>query len=311
MATPEETIGVVHEVYGTHVGYRALHAKGKLLTGTFTATADADRLTRAAHLQGSPVPALVRFSNGAGNPHHPDNTQDVRGMAVKLTLPDGSRTDISAQTAGLFTSQDVDSFNAFMLASKKRPSMLWRVPWYAVTHPGFLRGLPANHQIVRVPASFASARYHGLHAFKWLDGDGGERFVRYTWVPEGGTKFLGPLAAARKDRNFLFAELDERLARGPVRFQLQVQVAGPGDSTTDSTRRWRSKQTVVVGTLEVTGVDTEREKDGDVVVFDPMRLTDGIEASDDPILRFRTHAYSVSVRERTGVPRGPEAPAVP
>jgi catalase len=44
-------------------------------------------------------------------------------------------------------------------------------------------------------------------------------------------------------------------------------------------------------------------------VFDPMRVTDGIEPSNDPVLRFRTLAYSASVKLRTGVDRGPEAPA--
>jgi len=34
-------------------------------------------------------------------------------------------------------------------------------------------------------------------------------------------------------------------------------------------------------------------------LFDPMRLTDGIEPSDDPVLRFRPRAYSVSVERRT------------
>jgi catalase len=36
-----------------------------------------------------------------------------------------------------------------------------------------------------------------------------------------------------------------------------------------------------------------------------MRVTDGIEPSDDPVLRFRTYAYSASVKLRTGVDRGP------
>ncbi|EUA88300.1 catalase family protein [Mycobacterium ulcerans str. Harvey] len=36
-------------------------------------------------------------------------------------------------------------------------------------------------------------------------------------------------------------------------------------------------------------------------------MTDGIEASDDPVLRFRTLAYSASVKLRTGVDRGPQA----
>ena len=34
-------------------------------------------------------------------------------------------------------------------------------------------------------------------------------------------------------------------------------------------------------------------------VFDPMRLTDGIEPSADPILAARPKAYSVSIERRT------------
>jgi catalase len=35
------------------------------------------------------------------------------------------------------------------------------------------------------------------------------------------------------------------------------------------------------------------------MVFDPMRLTDGIEPSADPILTARPKAYSVSIERRT------------
>ena len=52
------------------------------------------------------------------------------------------------------------------------------------------------------------------------------------------------------------------------------------------------------------------EHGDDIVVFYPMRVTDGIEPSDDPVLHFRTLAYSASVKLRTGVDRGPEAPHV-
>ena len=45
----------------------------------------------------------------------------------------------------------------------------------------------------------------------------------------------------------------------------------------------------------MTGIATDREQDGDMLVFDPTRVTDGIECSEDPILNFREHAYAVSV----------------
>jgi catalase len=52
--------------------------------------------------------------------------------------------------------------------------------------------------------------------------------------------------------------------------------------------------------LELTGRETGRETGGDVLVFDPTRVTDGIECSDDPVLLFRPKAYAESVAQRTG-----------
>ncbi len=57
---------------------------------------------------------------------------------------------------------------------------------------------------------------------------------------------------------------------------------------------------MTAGTLELTGLDTERETGGDILVFDPTRVVDGIECSDDPVLRFRPKAYGDSVAHRSG-----------
>jgi len=46
---------------------------------------------------------------------------------------------------------------------------------------------------------------------------------------------------------------------------------------------------------------TTVEEIGDpVMLHDPTRLTDGIEASDDPVLAVRRGVYEVSVAHRTG-----------
>jgi len=55
-----------------------------------------------------------------------------------------------------------------------------------------------------------------------------------------------------------------------------------------------------MGVVELTGPDTEGECDGDLLVMDLMRVTDGIEPSDDTILHIRTYGYSVSVELRSG-----------
>src|SRR5438128_1236462 len=110
MVTPDEAMDAIRDAGGAKPGHRALHAKGALYRGSFTATPEAARLSRAAHLDGSTVPTLIRFSNGSGNPKQRDGAPGVRGMAVKFTVPDGSTTDVSTQTAKLFTSSTPDGF---------------------------------------------------------------------------------------------------------------------------------------------------------------------------------------------------------
>ncbi len=306
--SPDDAIEAIRGTGGAQPGCRALHAKGTLYRGTFTATPEAAALSRAKHLDGSTVPALVRFSNGSGNPSQRDDVAGVRGMAVKFTLPDGSTTDVSTQTARLFVSSTPDGFVDLLKAMRPGLTQPLRMASYFLTHPRLLGALPVLRDASKVPASYATIAYHGLHAFRWIGADGNARFVRYHLIPAAGE--ASGSDAQGKGPDFLTDELAARFARGPVRFDFRAQIAGPGDSTVDPSAAWQSTQIVTVGTLDITGLDTEREHGNDIVVFDPMRVTDGIEPSDDPVLRFRTLAYSASVKLRTGVDRGREAPPV-
>jgi catalase len=310
MVTADEAIEAIRGTGGAQPGSRALHAKGTLYRGRFTASPAAAALTRAKHLDGSAVPALFRFSNGSGNPAQHDGLPGVRGLAVKLTLPDGSTTDVSTQTARLFVSSTPDGFVDLLKAMRPGLTMPLRMGKYLLTHPRLVGALPILRDANRVPVSYATVAYHGLHAFRWVAADGSSRFVRYHLRPVAGEEFLPGSDARGKDADFLHHELNHRLTGGPVRFDFRVQVAGPNDSTVDPSAAWRSTETITVGNFEITGLDTERERGDDIVVFDPMRVTDGIEPSDDPVLRFRSLAYSASVKLRTGVDRGAEAPAL-
>jgi catalase len=297
--SPQKALDIINGRFGSHLGYRALHAKGILVKGTFTASPGAGRLTRAQHMQGEPVPATVRFSNGSGDPDLPDYGPEVRGMAVKFYLPDGSRTDISAQTVPRFPVRTPDAFMNLLRASAPGPSRLWRLPLFLATHPDVLPALRANAPTLRPPTSYATVMYNAVHAFKWVDAQGGERYVRYHLLPETEEARLSQDEAKSRGRDYLQEEIAKRLARGPVRFTLELTIAGPGDKVDDPSAVWPDdREKVAAGTLELTELETEREKGGDVLVFDPARVTDGIELSDDPILQYRSSAYSVSVERR-------------
>ena len=287
----EEIVDAINEISGVHPGHRAAHAKGTLMTGTFTG-AGTD-LTTAPHLQGEPVRVTARFSNGGGDPGIPDYAREGRGMAVKFYLPDGAKTDIVALSLPCFFVRTPEDFLEFTRA-RKDPERL--MPDWLGAHPEALTAIQAALG-ASPPASYATCAYNSIHSFRWIGADGGSRFVRYRWEPEAGVETLSPEDAKARGRDYLQEDL---LARAESAFRLKAIIATEEDAVDDPTVAWPDeREQVEVGRLVVEGPELERERDGDILVFDPTRVIDGIELSDDAILRFRGPAYSVSVERRT------------
>ncbi|HWA50052.1 MAG TPA: catalase, partial [Dongiaceae bacterium] len=91
-----QVVNALNKAFGVHAGLRANHAKGVVVEGSFKASADAPKLSRAAIFDGSTIPVTVRFSNSTGIPDLPDGAPaaNPHGMAIKFHLADGSETDM-------------------------------------------------------------------------------------------------------------------------------------------------------------------------------------------------------------------------
>ena len=303
MAVDGETlVDAIEAVTGTHPGFRAAHAKGASCEGTFTATPDAARLSRAPHLAGDPVPVQVRFSNGSGNPTLPDGARDGRGMAVKFRLPDGTGTDMIGLTLDRFFVRTPEDFLAFLQARVPDPETgetdMAKVGEFLAAHP---EALPAVEQSITapIPASYLRCRFHGIHAFRWIDGDGTARAVRFRWEPDEGEATISDDDAAGRDADFLRHELEARLGATPAAFTLVVTLAGEGDDPDDPTVAWpEGREEVVAGRLELTSLPADRDA-AEALIYDPTNVVDGVECSADPILHARRVAYTVSYGRRT------------
>ncbi|HKH22310.1 MAG TPA: catalase family peroxidase [Solirubrobacterales bacterium] len=302
----EEIVDALNAVNGgPHPGFRAVHAKGTICKGTFTPTPEAAKLSRAAHLRGDPVEATIRFSNASGHPRAKDSDPIAgRGMAVKFHLPDGEATDIVAVPLVVFFARNADDFLALTRARIPDPETGQPDPEklgaYLAEHPeagvALQKGLPK----LAPTTSFATSDYRALHAFCLVDADGGEHWGRYVWEPEEGIEYLNEEQVAAASRDYLQEEIRQLLAEGIARFTLEFVLATDGDPLDDPTEEWEGDHEVVeLGELEVIEVIENAETPGNPIVFDPMRLTDGIEPSDDPILAARPKAYSVSIERRT------------
>jgi len=286
---------------GVHTGYRLFHAKGVVLTGTFTPTANAHTLSRAAHLQGSVIPVTVRFSDGAGVPTIPDANPNAapRGMAIRFTLPHGPATDIVANSHNGFVVGTGEDFLAFLTAlGATRPDSPHPTPIEAFlgSHPRALKFVKDNQQ---VPSSFAMMAYYGNDAFVFVSADGTKRIGRYQIDPVAGIASLDSAAGAQTTPDYLFADVTTRLARGPMQFRLYVQLANPGDQTNDGSIVWPDdRQRIELGTITLTAVAPNNAEVQRSLAFDPTYLTDGIELSDDSLPELRSQVYALSVSHR-------------
>src|SRR5215208_7190047 len=97
----EQLVDLLHETFGFHPGWRAVHGLGRMYAGTFTATPEAKQYTRAVHMQGDSIPVTARFSYSfPDTPNRPAAAQSA--MATKFYLPSGQVTDLIALSKTLF-----------------------------------------------------------------------------------------------------------------------------------------------------------------------------------------------------------------
>ena len=89
------------------------------------------------------------------------------------------------------------------------------------------------------PASYAQLEYHGIHAFKWIDADGEERWVRFSFRPRGrrrralrrgGRRALGATTCRRRSASGSSASRSSSSSRSRSREE--------GDDPDDPTEPW-------------------------------------------------------------------------
>ena len=276
--------------------HRALHAKGTTVGATFEASGALAPLTTASHLVDGSWPATVRFSHASGDPQASDATPGARGMAVKLQAADAAHDLVGVSLPAFFVR---DGATFLELQAARAPDPRTRAPdsdkmrAFVDAHPESLPAVQAALE-ARIPASYTSLAYNGLHTFFLVDPEGGRHPFRWSWVPVTGEAFLD---GAVGDGFDLAGELADRLATRPaVAFDLVIHLGEPADPTADPTAVWPERPTLVAGRLELSSPADDVEP----IIFDPTNVTTGVDLpEDDEILQLRRITYGLSYAMRT------------
>jgi catalase len=298
-ALPQQVLDALDALSGLHPGSRPVHAKGLMCAGTFTPAPEAVQLTRAPHASRPSTPVTVRYSNASGVPASLDNDPQSgpRGIAVRFHLADHVHTDIIAHSFDGFPVRNGAEFLEFVRAAAAfgagKPEALGA---FLAAHPHAKRFVATPKP---VPTSFAREAFFAVTSFKFTNAQGLSRHGRLRIRPMAGTEYLSTEEAAAKSGNFLFEEIGPRLASGPFRLGVFVQMAEPGDDVTDASVTWPdSREEIPFGKVTVTARLDEQVPERRKVIFDPVPRVDGIESSGDPLTEIRSDLYLLSGRRR-------------
>jgi catalase len=242
----------------------------------------------------------VRYSDSTGIPTIPDNDSTrsgPRGIAVRFHLADHVHTDIVAHSTNGFPVRNGDEFLEFLRAAAA----------FGAGKPEALGAFLASHSNARrfvetpkpIPTSFTREAFFAVTSFKFTNSQGAIRHGRFRIRPEDGTQYLSDEQAAAKSADFLFEEIGPRLASGPIRLGVLVQLAGDGDDVTDSSVPWPDGRTELpFGTITLTDRVDDTVPERRKIIFDPIPRVDGIDTSGDPLSEVRSELYLLSGRRR-------------
>jgi catalase len=294
----EQIFETMIQVPGTSPAFRAAHAKGLVCQGTFTPSKEAPTLSKAAHFQRGSIPVTVRFSDASPDPLVPDNSAQPRGMAIRFALPGGATDIVSLSHNGFIvgSGEDFLALQKAIVATDPSKPHPWPIEAFIGSHPLAAKFV---QEIQAVPVSFATQAFFSNDAFTFVNDRGMKQAGRYKILPIAGQQDLSGADAKARSPDYLFEELKARLARGPIKYRMIVQLPNAGDPTNDPSLVWPDdRKTIEVGTIDITSVAADSDTLQKSLVYFPTNLTEGIELSDDPFPALRTNVYAMSFARR-------------
>lgn len=278
---------------------RAFHAKiqAGITNAEFVILPDAPaELVSKFIVPGRRYPAKLRFSNASGV-IQPDTKGDLRGLAVEVATADGVQHFLGTNGAGSHA-RDARQFIEFAKAASGSkllmfPRLLWNVGPFEMVR--MLRTVIG--QVKRPIASLATESYFSRSAFAF-----GAHALKFQFTPRESVD-----VNTTKSDSYLRDDLVERLRRGPVVFDFQVQYFSNEKETPieDGSAIWPTRL-VTIAQLIIPQQDLLSE-DGiaaqklvEEIEFSPWK-TPGFIRPLGSLNRARRSVYRASVQLRKGL----------
>ncbi len=301
-ATAQSFTDTIEATGAKHPGFRRAHSKGVCVSGTFQGLPAGAELSSARVFRQQQVPVLGRMSIGGADPHGADANARVRSMALQLVTDDGQEWRTAMNSFPFFAVPTADAFLEQTKAQIPDPAT-------GKPDPAKMAAVAAKYPSVRAfgewaksapwSTSWANTEYNGVNSFRFINAAGEEQVVRWSMRPTAAFEAMSAEQRAQAGLDYLADEFQQRLAQGPVQWEMWVTLAEPSDAINDPSIPWPAeRRQVKVGTLSLTSMQPQASGACRDINFDPLILPSGIDGTEDPILAARSAVYSVSFNRR-------------
>jgi catalase len=244
------------------------------------------------------LPVACRFSNGQPCPFA-DQTADVRGIALKFFSPQGGETDmLVTNEGGRSHARDAESFMAFadiLVAKIERGATGAFNELLRELREGKLTKGEAGHigAVLLKEVGLHSVRSLSLESYWGSVVKLGDAAFKYSLRPHPDTPTS--VASDGNGPDYLRDELLSRLARGPVKWQLCVQLFVDESDTpvNDAAAVWSSAPAVVGELALATAPSADDERTINQMAFNPGHGFDPLG-----ITHARVDVYAASAQNR-------------
>ena len=296
---------------------RVVHAKGAGAFGTFEATADMSRHTRA-HLFGAvgrQTPVLVRFSTVGGEKGSADADRDPRGFAIKFYTDEGNY-DLVGNNTPVFFIRDPFKFPDMVHTHKRNPQSNLKDPdafWdFFSRSPESLHMVTVLFSDRGIPRSYRQMHGFGSHTYSWVNAAGERFWVKYHWKTVQGIENLDQAEAdalTSLDPDYHRRDLWNAIAAGDApewRLEMQImpfeEAADYRFNPFDLTKVWPHADypPITVGRFVLDRNPVNHFAEVEQAAFSVGSLVPGIGLSPDKMLMGRVFSYHDTHLHRIG-----------
>lgn len=293
------TVDSFENLFGVTEGKRRNHTKGFCFSATFEPVGkEILDLSNSALFTGVST-VNGRLSHKGGNNSAADDVHADYGMGLEITTDSGNTNVMSMNTLDFFPVATPQAFSQLTKAQVEGAEAVKAFKQGNVDLQRFkAHGLTKSKSL----KPYEGTTYNSVNSFYLVNDKDQKTAVRWSFVP-----VVPQMIVVEPKQDFFFDNMKQNLNNDGIVWDMVITIANDDDIVENAALPWLGDhKTILAAKLKVNALAREEDGTCDLVNYDPLILSTGIEPSSDPLLQARRTSYAISFGKRLSEKNTPQ-----